>query len=140
MGLKAMGLEMDHAQVLVEQGQQDEALGIMKSLSERFPSNQQVLYNTAFILVEKGLYAEALPLLDRAHEMMPDHPQIRFAKACMLAEVGRMEEAWPLLNALIRDFPVETRTWLQEEDTYMEKIKADPRYPGLLATRAPKRR
>ncbi|MBU1692364.1 MAG: tetratricopeptide repeat protein [Verrucomicrobia bacterium] len=140
MGLQAMGLEMDQAQAIMEQGNQPQALTTMQSLSERFPDHPQVLYNYAYILIEEGSYAEALQLLDKAFAAMPNQPQIAFARVCMLAEAGRMDEAWGLLTDLIQRFPAETRTWLQEEDPYLQKIKADPRYPELFTTRAPKRR
>lgn len=140
MGLQAMGLEMDQARAVMEQGDRDQARSIMKSLSERFPEHPQVLYNYGYILIEDGSYAEALALLDRAYAKIPNHPQIAFARACMLSENNRIDEAWPILAGLIRDYPAETRTWLQEEDPYLAKIKADPRYQELLATRVPKRR
>jgi Flp pilus assembly protein TadD len=139
MGLQAMGLEMDQAHAIMEQGNQSQALAIMKSLSERFPDHPQVLYNHAYILIEEGAYAEALQLLDKAFTGMPTQPQVAFARACMLAEAGRMDEAWGLLTELIQRFPAETRTWLQDEDPYLQKIKTDPRYPDLFVTRAPKR-
>lgn len=140
MGLQALGLEMDRARAIMEQGDREQARTIMKDLSERFPETAQVLYNYAYTLVEDGEYKAALELLDRAYAKMPKHPQIVFARACMLAENGRLDEAWPILTGLIRDYPAEARTWLQEEDPYLAKIKADPRYPELLATRVPRRR
>lgn len=140
LGLQAMGLDMDQARAVMELGDREKARTIMKDLSERFPEHAQVLYNYAYILIEEASYAEALALLDRAYEKIPNHPQIAFARACMLAENGRIDEAWPLLTALIRDYPSETRTWLQEEDPYLAKIKADPRFTELLATRVPRRR
>ena len=140
MGLRALGLEMDHAHAVMEQGDREQARAIMQSLSERYPEHFQVLYNYAFILIEVGAYADALPLLDRAYQKMPMQPQIGFARACMLAEAGRMDEAWLLLTELIRAYPAETRTWLREEDPYLQKIKTDSRFSELLATRVPSRR
>lgn len=140
MGLSAMGLEMDEARGWLENGDQAKAHAIMKGLAERYPDHPQVQYNYAYVLIEEGSYAEALAPLDRAFQKAPRHPQITFARVCMLAEAGRADEAWPLLTQLMQAFPAETRTWLQEEQPYLKKIKADPRFPSLLNTRPAKKR
>lgn len=79
---------------------EDDALGVMKGLLERFPDNASLQFHMADFLAQMGRYEDALLYLERLVKETPANRSYRKRHAFVLYELGRFQEArevWRLL-------------------------------------------
>jgi tetratricopeptide (TPR) repeat protein len=86
-------IAIDYASVLIELGEEEEALNILTSIEESAPEYPQCLLILADYYQMQGLYEVAEQRINEALEILPDEPLIHFAKAELLFEIGRFTEA-----------------------------------------------
>ncbi|MED3762758.1 tetratricopeptide repeat protein [Ureibacillus sp. FSL K6-8385] len=86
-------ISIDYASVLIELGEEDEALDILFGIDPSTPEYPQCLLLLADYYQMQGLYEAAEKRINEALELLPDEPLIQFAKAELLYETGRFPEA-----------------------------------------------
>lgn len=98
-------LKIDRASILMERGQEDEALNLFMSIPSDAQEYPQVLIALADYYQMQGLYEVAEQRIDQAIELLPEEPLIQFAKAELLMEMGRFTEAARIYHELYEEQP-----------------------------------
>lgn len=94
-------LKIDHANVLMELGNEDEALDLLLEIEETSPPEYpQALLVLADYYQMQGLFEVAEKRINEALAILPDEPLLHFAKAELLFETGRFLEAARLYEDL----------------------------------------
>ncbi|WP_040228363.1 tetratricopeptide repeat protein [Bhargavaea cecembensis] len=86
-------LKIDRAQVLMELGEEDEALLLLSSVRPDEEEYTQALLVLADYYQMAGMAESALRKVEEAAAIMPDEPAILFAKAELLLDSGRYSQA-----------------------------------------------
>ena len=86
-------LTIDRASVLIELGEEDEALSLLMEVDSEAPEYPQSLLLLADYYQMQGLYEVAEQRINEALEILPSEPLLQFAKAELLFETGRFTEA-----------------------------------------------
>ncbi len=84
---------IDRASVLIELGEEDEALQLLMGIDSETPEYPQSLLLLADYYQMQGLYEVAELRITEALELLPNEPLLQFAKAELLFETGRFTEA-----------------------------------------------
>ncbi|MGE7112242.1 tetratricopeptide repeat protein [Lysinibacillus sp. NPDC047702] len=93
-------LKIDRANVLMELGDEDEALDLLLEIEETSPEYPQALLVLADYYQMQGLFEVAEKRINEALAILPDEPLLHFAKAELLFETGRFLEAARLYEEL----------------------------------------
>ncbi len=93
-------LKIDRANVLMELGDEDEALDLLLEIEEASPEYPQALLVLADYYQMQGLFEVAEKRINEALAILPDEPLLHFAKAELLFETGRFLEAARLYEDL----------------------------------------
>ncbi|WP_324730353.1 tetratricopeptide repeat protein [Lysinibacillus fusiformis] len=93
-------LKIDRANVLMELGDEDEALDLLLEIEEASPEYPQALLVLADYYQMQGLFEVAEIRINEALAILPDEPLLHFAKAELLFETGRFLEAARLYEEL----------------------------------------
>ncbi|MCM3389059.1 tetratricopeptide repeat protein [Ureibacillus chungkukjangi] len=86
-------LAIDRASVLIELGEEDEALQLLMGIDSEAPEYPQSLLLLADYYQMQGLYEVAEQRITEALDILPNEPLLQFAKAELLFETGRFTEA-----------------------------------------------
>lgn len=86
-------LSIDRASVLIELGEEDEALNLLLAVDSQAPEYPQSLLVLADYYQMQGLYEVAEQRINEALKLLPNEPLLQFAKAELLFETGRFSEA-----------------------------------------------
>lgn len=86
-------LAIDRASVLIELGDEDEALQLLMGIDSEAPEYPQSLLLLADYYQMQGLYEVAELRINDALDLLPNEPLLQFAKAELLFETGRFTEA-----------------------------------------------
>ncbi|RHW40152.1 tetratricopeptide repeat protein [Lysinibacillus yapensis] len=86
-------IAIDRASVLIELGEEDEALGLLMEIDRDAPEYPQSLLVLADYYQMQGLYEVAELRINEALDLLPNEPLLQFAKAELLFETGRFTEA-----------------------------------------------
>ncbi|MER1985427.1 MAG: tetratricopeptide repeat protein [Solibacillus sp.] len=86
-------IAIDRATVLMEKGNEDEALDLLMGVADDVPEYPQALLVLADYYQMQGLYEVAEQRINEALELLPNEPLLQFAKAELLVETGRFSEA-----------------------------------------------
>lgn len=84
---------IDRASVLIELGEEDEALQLLMNVDSESPEYPQSLLLLADYYQMQGLYEVAEIRINEALDLLPNEPLLQFAKAELLFETGRFTEA-----------------------------------------------
>ncbi|WP_264987846.1 tetratricopeptide repeat protein [Lysinibacillus piscis] len=93
-------LKIDRANVLMELGDEDEALELLLAIDETSAEYPQALLVLADYYQMQGLFEVAEKRINEALSLLPDEPLLQFAKAELLFETGRFLEAARLYEEL----------------------------------------
>ncbi|MEK5231497.1 tetratricopeptide repeat protein [Lysinibacillus sp. FSL K6-0232] len=93
-------LKIDHANVLMELGDEDEALDLLLAIDDTSQEYPQALLVLADYYQMQGLFEVAETRINEALAILPDEPLLHFAKAELLFETGRFLEAARLYEEL----------------------------------------
>lgn len=93
-------LKIDRANVLMELGDEDDALDLLLEIEETSPEYPQALVVLADYYQMQGLFEVAEKRINEALAILPDEPLLHFAKAELLFETGRFLEAARLYEEL----------------------------------------
>ncbi|KZE38052.1 hypothetical protein AV656_03745 [Bhargavaea cecembensis] len=86
-------LKIDRAQVLIELGEEDDALLLLTSVGPQDEEYPQALLVLADYYQMAGMAEAALRKVEEAENILPDEPAVKFAKAELLLDGGRYAEA-----------------------------------------------
>lgn len=86
-------IAIDRAGVLIELGEEDEALDLLMGVSDDAPEYPQALLVLADYYQMQGLFEVAELRINEALQILPTEPLLQFAKAELLFETGRFSEA-----------------------------------------------
>ncbi|MCH7321251.1 tetratricopeptide repeat protein [Solibacillus sp. MA9] len=86
-------ISIDRAGVLIELGEEDEALDLLMAVSDDVPEYPQALLVLADYYQMQGLFEVAEQRINEALQLLPNEPLLQFAKAELLFETGRFSEA-----------------------------------------------
>ncbi|MEK4629259.1 MAG: tetratricopeptide repeat protein [Solibacillus sp.] len=86
-------IAIDRAGVLIELGEEDEALNLLMGISDEAPEYPQALLVLADYYQMQGLFEVAELRINEALQILPNEPLLQFAKAELLFETGRFSEA-----------------------------------------------
>ncbi|NLY79919.1 MAG: tetratricopeptide repeat protein [Lysinibacillus sp.] len=86
-------MTIDYASLLIELGEEEEALDLLMSVEKSAPEYPQSLLVLADYYQMQGLYEVAEQRINEALEILPNEPIIQFAKAELLFEMGKFTEA-----------------------------------------------
>ena len=86
-------IAIDRATVLMEIGEEDEALELLMAVSDEAPEYPQALLVIADYYQMQGLFEVAEQRINEALQLLPTEPLLQFAKAELLFETGRFSEA-----------------------------------------------
>lgn len=91
------------AQLLVQQGQRDAALALLRQSDARAPRDKaQLAQLEAQILREAGQYAAAYATLAAALKQQPEQPDLLYDTALAAEKLGKLQETETLLRKLIK--------------------------------------
>ncbi|KGR79542.1 tetratricopeptide repeat protein [Ureibacillus manganicus] len=93
-------IAIDKASVLIELGEEDEALELLMSIQPDAPEYPQSLLLLADYYQMQGLFEVAEKRINEAIEILPNEPLLQFAKAEILYETGRFPEACRIYEEL----------------------------------------
>lgn len=91
---------IDRASLLIELGEEDEALEILMSVDSNVPEYPQSLLLLADYYQMQGLYEAAEQRINEALDLLPNESLLQFAKAELLFETGRFTEATRIYEEL----------------------------------------
>jgi len=74
---------IDLSYVVFRSGRQDEAIGLLENVIERYPSNQTAMYNMAYLLGQMGRSSDAISWMTRCRDVNPDSPLGRQAASIL---------------------------------------------------------
>ena len=86
-------IAIDRAGVLIELGEEDDALDLLMGISNDSPEYPQALLVLADYYQMQGLFEVAEARINEALELLPNEPLLQFAKAELLFETGRFTES-----------------------------------------------
>ncbi|WP_274309720.1 tetratricopeptide repeat protein [Solibacillus daqui] len=86
-------ISIDRAGVLIELGEEDEALDLLMAVSDDVPEYPQALLVLADYYQMQGLFEVAEQRINEALQLLPNEALLQFAKAELLFETGRFSEA-----------------------------------------------
>ena len=86
-------IAIDRAGVLIELGEEDDALDLLMGISNDSPEYPQALLVLADYYQMQGLFEVAEARINEALELLPNEPLLQFAKAELLFETGRFSES-----------------------------------------------
>ena len=86
-------LSIDRASVLMEIGEEDQALQLLMNIDSEAPEYPQSLLLLADYYQMQGLYEVAEQRINEALKLLPNEALLQFAKAELLFETGRFTEA-----------------------------------------------
>ena len=86
-------LKIDRAQVLIELGEEDDALLLLTAVRPQDEEYPQALLVLADYYQMAGMAEAALRKVEEAETILPDEPAVKFAKAELLLDGGRYAEA-----------------------------------------------
>ena len=86
----------------------------------------------ACTLAGMGEREKAMDWLDHALSIDPDDPNALYNAACTYSLLGEIDKAMEMLTRWSENAGSEYNGWLQN-DTDLERVRNDPRYPALLA-------
>ena len=89
-----------------------EAQSLLERCLELAPSFEGARHNYANVLHLRNRPAEALDQIEILLEAAPDNPGHKNLKASVLAQIGDFEGAIAIYEALLADFPVQARLWM----------------------------
>ncbi len=74
---------IDLSFVVFQSGRQEEAIGLLENVVERYPNNQTAMYNMAYLLDQMGRSTEAVSWMTRCRDADPDSPLGRQAASIL---------------------------------------------------------
>lgn len=86
-------ISIDRASVLIELGEEDNALDLLMGIADDAPEYPQALLVLADYYQMQGLFEVAEQRINDALQILPHEPLLQFAKAELLFETGRFTEA-----------------------------------------------
>ncbi|MEK4229019.1 tetratricopeptide repeat protein [Solibacillus sp. FSL H8-0538] len=86
-------IAIDRATVLMEKGEEDDALDLLMGVPDDAPEYPQTLLVLADYYQMQGLFEVAEQRINEALQILPLEPLLQFAKAELLFETGRFTEA-----------------------------------------------
>lgn len=86
-------ISIDRASVLIELGEEDDALDLLMGIADDAPEYPQALLVLADYYQMQGLFEVAEQRINEALQILPHEPLLQFAKAELLFETGRFTEA-----------------------------------------------
>ncbi|AWE07000.1 hypothetical protein DCE79_06110 [Lysinibacillus sp. 2017] len=86
-------IAIDRAGVLIELGEEDDALDLLMAVKDDAPEYPQALLVLADYYQMQGLFEVAEIRINEALQILPNEPLLKFAKAELLFETGRFSEA-----------------------------------------------
>ncbi len=86
-------IAIDRAGVLIELGEEDDALDLLMAIKDDAPEYPQALLVLADYYQMQGLFEVAEIRINEALQILPNEPLLQFAKAELLFETGRFSEA-----------------------------------------------
>ena len=86
-------ISIDRASVLIELGEEDDALDLLMGVADDAPEYPQALLVLADYYQMQGLFEVAEQRITEALQILPHEPLLQFAKAELLFETGRFTEA-----------------------------------------------
>lgn len=86
-------ISIDRASVLIELGEEDDALDLLMGIADDAPEYPQALLVLADYYQMQGLFEVAEQRINEALQILPHEPLLKFAKAELLFETGRFTEA-----------------------------------------------
>jgi tetratricopeptide (TPR) repeat protein len=95
-------IAIDRAGVLIELGEEDDALDLLMGISDDSPEYPQALLVLADYYQMQGLFEVAEARINEALELLPNEPLLQFAKAELLFETGRFSESARIYEELYR--------------------------------------
>lgn len=139
---------INRGDILVKQGQKEEALKVYKTALQYKPDNADVLYNIGVVLLELGRPEEARKSFEAALNSEPDHSQSLYNSAIMIQESGE-QKMWPegirRLKKLIKREPEDAKYYFtlgmlhmdmqdykEAEKDFKNCIKFDPLFRSAL--------
>jgi adenylate cyclase len=100
--------------------------------AERFlkihPNNQRAYYLAAFAFVTLGEKQKGDQWIEKALQIAPDDPATRYNAGCYFAKTGDFDKAFDYLRGSMT-----SRSWV-ENDTDLDPLREDPRFPAYLET------
>ncbi|GLO40345.1 hypothetical protein PPUN15366_19890 [Pseudomonas putida] len=107
------------ALLLVERGQQDEALQWMERAAVALPDNSQIRYNQGLLLSRLERRDEAIAALRSGLEQSPDDPDLLYSLIYLHALAGERDDAFGYVKRLRQAAPDDPR--LQAIEPYWKK-------------------
>lgn len=102
------------ADILIDQGELDEAFGLLTELKEKYPKHVRVLVQLAEIYLLEDLPEVAVKYLENALSIDPSLEEIKLELSRIYRELGYAEKAMNLLNESF---------FAENPDTMLEKAK-----------------
>lgn len=75
--------QIDLSYVVFRSGRQEEALGLLETVIERYPKNQTAMFNMAYMLDQLGRPSDAVSWMERCRDVNPDTPLGRQAASIL---------------------------------------------------------
>nr|XP_022287196.1 transmembrane and TPR repeat-containing protein 3-like isoform X2 [Crassostrea virginica] len=139
---------INRGDILVKQGQKEEALKVYRTALHYEPDNADVLYNIGVVLLELGKPEEARKNFEAALHHDPDHSQSLYNSAIMIQESGEQKmwaEGIRRLQKLIKREPedpkyyftlgmihMDMQNYQEAERDFKNCIKYDPLFRSAL--------
>ncbi len=123
MAVKAegrIGVVLDLATLLHREKRCPEALGILRSAAERFPTNARIPFQMHLCLDVLGLAEESLETLKRLVFLEPEHQNYRFRLAMQYRNMKLYQECVAELEKLLAIHPDHTAARTAVEELYSE--------------------
>ena len=74
---------IDLSYVVFRDGREDEAIGLLEDVIERYPDNQTAMFNMAYMMDQMGRTDEAISWMERCRDTNPDTPLGRQAASIL---------------------------------------------------------
>jgi tetratricopeptide (TPR) repeat protein len=124
--------KMNYADLLVNTGQPEKALGIYKELEEKNGVNKEIMQKKAVALLRAGKKEKAIEKIDEAISLFGKDKQLCIVKASILLQKGDSSQAEKIFRQLLKEYPgdreVEKQvyTYFVKKENYGEALNILP--------------
>lgn len=111
-----------------QQGLQDEAIGLLETMTTRFPGKQDPLLGLLDLYNQKEDYQQVVNTLNRMENKMGKSEQITMEKFRIYLQMKDDKKAFREIESLVAEYPMDMRYQVVLGDVYMQNGKKEEAY------------
>lgn len=116
------------ASLYQQQNETDKAIGILETMSVRFPTRRESLFALLDLYNQKQEYGKVIQTLDRLEEKLGKNEQLTMEKFRIYLQMKDDKNAFREIEGLVAEYPMDMRYQVILGDVYMQNGKQQEAY------------